>query len=66
MSATTDDYDIRLRYPTTIMFSTAAAGSSSKVGTSNSSKDVLMMIKGVQEELPLIIGHLPQTRIMVH
>jgi hypothetical protein len=48
------------------MFSTAAAGSSSKVGTSNSSKDVLMMIKGVQEELPLIIGHLPQTRIMVH
>jgi hypothetical protein len=27
-----------------------AAGSSSKVGTSNSSKDVLMMIKGVQEE----------------
>jgi hypothetical protein len=27
-----------------------AAGSSSKVGTSNSSKDVLLMIKGVQEE----------------
>jgi hypothetical protein len=33
-----------------------AAGSSSKVGTSNSSKDVLMMIKGVQEEFLTFLG----------